>query len=200
MELPTSPKTDWKQNQSGCRSVLYVEGAINCRFFVLYPPLWEYTVGNSLIFNTEGKMEELWSLLGLSMGLGQEHILDFLWVDYASVWECEFTILECVTVIRSYEVSDTLTVFQMLVQVGLKPVYALCHSVTWCEVAYIHHTVSALYEETEYECFYFPCLGIVWSPVPCIHIEVQSSRLVRSGLFSELGYVKCRDSSPLRFG
>ena len=41
----------------------------------------------------------------------------------------------------------------MTVQVGLKLVYAMCHSAVRCEVAYINKTVSAFYEETEYECF-----------------------------------------------
>ena len=36
--------------------------------------------------------------LGLSLGLGREHILDFLRIDYASVRECEFAILECATI------------------------------------------------------------------------------------------------------
>ena len=81
--------------------------------------------------------------LGLSLGLGREYILDFLRIYYASEWECEFTVLECSTIARLYEVSDTLTVFQMPVQVGLQPVYALCHSAVWSKVAYIHHSVSA---------------------------------------------------------
>ena len=46
-----------------------------------------------------------------SLGLGREHILYFLRIDYASVGECEFPVLECATVARSYKVSDTLTVF-----------------------------------------------------------------------------------------
>ena len=89
-----------------------------------------------------------------SLGLGREHILDFLRIDYASVGECEFAVLECPAVARPYEVSDNLTVFQMPVQVGLKPVYALCHFGVWSKVPDIYKTVPALYEETEYECFY----------------------------------------------
>ena len=79
-----------------------------------------------------------------SLGLGREYILDFLRIDYASVRECEFAILECPAIACSYEVADTLTVFQMPVQVGLKPVYALCHSVVRCEIPDINKTVSAL--------------------------------------------------------
>ena len=90
-----------------------------------------------------------------SLGLGREYILDFLRVDYASVRECKFSVLECPTVARPYEVSDTLTVFQMPVQVGLKPVYAVGHSAVRCEVSDINKTVPALYEETEDGCFDF---------------------------------------------
>lgn len=90
----------------------------------------------------------------LNGSIYREHILDFMRVDYASVWECQFTVLECSTVARSYEVTDTLWVFKMPVLMIWEPVYALCHSVIRCEVSDINKTVSAFYEETEYECFY----------------------------------------------
>ena len=91
----------------------------------------------------------------LSLGLCREYILDFLRVDYASMGECQFPVLKSSTIACSYEVSDTLTVFQMAVEVGLKPVYALCHSAVRCEVADINKTVLAFYEETEDKGFDF---------------------------------------------
>ena len=74
----------------------------------LYTPCKKYCIANLLIFNTEGKIAELWSHCVASPGLYREYILDFLRVDYASVGECQFTVLECSTVARSYEVTDTL--------------------------------------------------------------------------------------------
>ena len=90
----------------------------------------------------------------LSESIYSKHILDFLRVDYASVGECQFAVLECSTVARSDEVTDTLTVFQMSVQVGLQPVYAVGHCRVWSEVSDIYKTVSAFYEETENKGFY----------------------------------------------
>ena len=114
---------------------------------------------NILIFNvtffSKGIYNEVSEFLSLLSGsIDREHILNFLRVDYASVGECEFPVLECPAVARPYEVTDTLTVFQMSVQVGLKPVYALCHSAVRCEVPDIYHTISAFHEETEDKGFY----------------------------------------------
>ena len=90
----------------------------------------------------------------MSLWLHREHILDFLRIDYASVGECQFTVLECPAVACSDKISDTLTVFQMTVHVGLQPVYALCHCRVWSEVADINKSVSAFHEETEDKGFY----------------------------------------------
>ena len=89
-----------------------------------------------------------------SLGLRREHILDFLRIDDTAIRECEFTILECPSIWGTDKILEALTVFQMTVQVGLQPLYTVCHCRVWSEVAYIDKSVLAFQEETEDECFY----------------------------------------------
>ena len=70
------------------------------------------------------------------------------------MWKCQFTVLECPAVACPYKVFETLTVFQMTVHVGLQPVYAVCHSWVWSEVAYIYKSVLTFHEETQDKGFY----------------------------------------------
>jgi hypothetical protein len=70
------------------------------------------------------------------------------------MWECQFSVLECPAVGGADKILEALTVFQMTVQVGLQPVYAVGHCRVWSKVAYIDKSVFAFHEETEDECFY----------------------------------------------
>ena len=86
----------------------------------------------------------------------REHILDFLRVDYASVGECQFAVLECPAVRGSDEVPYGLGVFDVSVLVALEPVDSPCHLWVWIAAAYVHETLRTSDEEREYEALYLP--------------------------------------------
>ena len=86
----------------------------------------------------------------------REHILDFLRVDYASVGECQFAVLECPAVRGSDEVPYGLGVFDVSVLVALEPVDSPCHVGVWIAVAYVHESLRTSDEEREYEALYLP--------------------------------------------
>ena len=91
-----------------------------------------------------------------SLWLHREHILDFLRVDYASVGECQFAVLECPAVGSSDEVPYGLGVFDVSVLVALEPVDSPCHLWVWIAVAYVHESLRTSDEEREYEALYLP--------------------------------------------